>query len=31
MEGKAWVQFKRVDRFIKIDERRRGSRVRSIV
>ncbi|CAD8126001.1 unnamed protein product [Paramecium sonneborni] len=31
MEGKAWVQFKRVDRFIKIDEKRRGSRVKSIV
>ncbi|CAD8108587.1 unnamed protein product [Paramecium sonneborni] len=31
MEGKAWVQFKRVDRFIKIDEKRSGSRVKSIV
>ncbi|CAD8213713.1 unnamed protein product [Paramecium octaurelia] len=31
MDGKAWVQFKRVDRFLKIDEKRRGSRVKSIV
>ncbi|CAD8106847.1 unnamed protein product [Paramecium primaurelia] len=30
-EGKAWVQFKRVDRFIKIDEQQRGSRVKSII
>ena len=31
MEGKAWVQFKRVDRFIKTDEKRRSSYVKSIV
>jgi hypothetical protein len=31
MEGKAWVQFRKVDEFIKRDMRKQSSQVKSIV